>query len=69
MELVRVDDRRIRRIISGILFVLREGCRWRALPDAYGPAVADPTPVRNCVIDHVLRRRPIRSSIRARRWT
>ena len=31
---VRVDDRRI---ISGILFVLREGCRWRALPDAYGP--------------------------------
>ena len=30
----RVDDRRI---ISGILFVLREGCRWRALPDAYGP--------------------------------
>ncbi len=31
---VRVDDRRI---ISGIFFVLREGCRWRALPDAYGP--------------------------------
>jgi transposase len=31
---VRVDDRRI---ISAILFVLREGCRWRALPDAYGP--------------------------------
>jgi transposase len=31
---VRVDDRRI---VSGILFVLREGCRWRALPDAYGP--------------------------------
>ncbi len=31
---VRVDDRRV---ISGILFVLREGCRWRALPDAYGP--------------------------------
>jgi transposase len=31
---VRVDDRRI---ISGILHVLREGCRWRALPDAYGP--------------------------------
>ena len=31
---VRVDDRRV---ISGILFVLREGCRWRALPGAYGP--------------------------------
>lgn len=31
---VRVDDRRV---ISGILFVSREGCRWRALPDAYGP--------------------------------
>ena len=31
---VRVDDRRI---ISGILFILREGCRWRALPKDYGP--------------------------------
>ena len=31
---VRVDDRRI---ISGILFILREGCRWRALPQDYGP--------------------------------
>ena len=31
---VRVDDRRI---ISGILFILREGCRWRTLPKAYGP--------------------------------
>lgn len=30
----RVDDRRI---ISGIMHRLREGCRWRALPDAYGP--------------------------------
>lgn len=30
----RVDDRRV---ISGILHRLREGCRWRALPDAYGP--------------------------------
>lgn len=30
----RVDDRRV---ISGILHRLREGCRWRALPEAYGP--------------------------------
>jgi transposase len=32
--LVRQDDRRI---ISGIIHRLREGCRWRALPDEYGP--------------------------------
>ena len=31
---VRQDDRRI---ISGIVHRLREGCRWRALPDEYGP--------------------------------
>ena len=30
----RVDDRRV---ISGVMHRLREGCRWRALPDAYGP--------------------------------
>ena len=30
----RVDDRRI---ISGILHRLREGCRWRAVPEVYGP--------------------------------
>src|SRR5262249_60972933 len=30
----RQDDRRI---ISGIVHRLREGCRWRALPDQYGP--------------------------------
>jgi transposase len=30
----RVDDRRI---ISGILHRFREGLRWRALPDVYGP--------------------------------
>lgn len=30
----RVDDRRV---ISGIVHRLREGCRWRALPQAYGP--------------------------------
>ena len=30
----RQDDRRI---ISGIVHRLREGCRWRALPEEYGP--------------------------------
>jgi len=30
----RVDDRRI---ISGILHVLKIGCRWRDVPSAYGP--------------------------------
>ena len=30
----RVDDRRV---LSGILHRFREGLRWRALPDAYGP--------------------------------
>jgi transposase len=29
-----LDDRRV---ISGIIHRLREGCRWRALPDEYGP--------------------------------
>ena len=30
----RVDDRRV---ISGIIHVLRSGCRWKDAPDAYGP--------------------------------
>ncbi len=30
----RVDDRRV---ISGILYVLKSGCRWRDVPSAYGP--------------------------------
>ena len=30
----RVDDRRV---ISGVIHRFREGCRWRALPDEYGP--------------------------------
>ena len=30
----RVDDRRV---ISGIVHRLRDGCRWRALPEVYGP--------------------------------
>lgn len=31
----RVDDRRV---ISGILHVLKTGCRWRDVPEDYGPA-------------------------------
>src|ERR1700674_4562775 len=31
----RVDDRRV---ISGILHVLRSGCRWCDCPEAYGPS-------------------------------
>jgi len=30
----RVDDRRV---ISGILHVLKSGCRWRDCPSVYGP--------------------------------
>ena len=30
----RVDDRRV---ISGILHVLKTGCRWRDCPSKYGP--------------------------------
>ena len=30
----RVDDRRV---ISGIVHVLKSGCRWRDCPSAYGP--------------------------------
>ncbi len=36
----RVDDRRV---ISGILHVLKTGCRWRDVPPEYGP----PTTVYN----------------------
>ena len=31
----RVDDRRI---VSGIIFVIRNGLRWRDVPAQYGPA-------------------------------
>ena len=31
----RVDDRRV---ISGIIFVIRNGLRWRDAPTGYGPA-------------------------------
>ena len=30
----RVDDRRV---ISGIVYVLRTGCRWQDCPAGYGP--------------------------------
>ncbi len=30
----RVDDRKV---LSGIIFVLKNGCRWRDAPSAYGP--------------------------------
>lgn len=30
----RVDDRRV---ISGIVHVLKSGCRWKDAPDTYGP--------------------------------
>ena len=30
----RVDDRRV---ISGIIHVLKTGCRWKDAPEAYGP--------------------------------
>ena len=30
----RVDDRRV---VSGIIFVIRNGLRWRDAPQAYGP--------------------------------
>ena len=32
--IARVDDRRV---LSGILFVIRNGLRWRDAPGAYGP--------------------------------
>lgn len=32
--IARVDDRRI---VSGIIFVIRNGLRWRDAPPAYGP--------------------------------
>lgn len=30
----RVDDRRV---ISGVIHVLKSGCRWKDAPEAYGP--------------------------------
>lgn len=34
----RVDDRRV---ISGILHVLKSGCRWCGCPGDYGPSTTD----------------------------
>jgi transposase len=39
----RVDDRRI---ISGIIFVIQGGLRWRDAPREYGPAQDDSQSVR-----------------------
>lgn len=33
----RVDDRRV---VSGIVFVLKNGLRWRDAPSDYGPHIA-----------------------------
>jgi putative transposase len=38
----RVDDRRV---ISGIIFVIRNGLRWRDAPSDYGPAEDDLQPL------------------------
>ncbi len=40
MSLTQMDTRRVddRRVISGILHVLKVGCRWRDVPAEYGPA-------------------------------
>ena len=39
LPMVHTGPRRVndRRVISGIVHRLREGCRWRALPLEYGP--------------------------------
>ena len=37
----RVDDRRV---LSGIIYVIRHGLRWRDAPAAYGPHEPDPVP-------------------------
>ena len=44
----RVDDRRV---ISGIVHVLRSGCRWCDCPPEYGP----PTKIYNCFVRWVRR--------------
>ena len=38
---LRVDDRTV---ISGILHVLKTGCRWRDVPSVYGPPTTRRTP-------------------------
>jgi transposase len=41
----RVDDRKV---ISGIIFVIRNGLRWRDAPAAYGPTVRAPSAMPGC---------------------
>ena len=31
-----------RRVLNGILWILRSGARWRDLPERYGPSRSDP---------------------------
>ena len=40
----RADDRRV---ISGILHVLKSGCRWKDCPPDYGPPTTVYNPVRS----------------------
>src|SRR5271154_4964596 len=50
----RVDDRRI---ISGILHVLKTGCRWRDVPPEYGPATT--------IYNRMVAARALAASVRA----
>jgi transposase len=54
----RVDDRRV---ISGILHVLKVGCRWRDVPAAYGPAKPSTTAI-------IAGRSTASGSASSRRW-
>ena len=51
----RVDDRRI---ISGIIFVIRNGLRWRDAPTAYGPLASSAGAGSACLIASSLHWRP-----------
>ena len=42
----RVDDRIV---ISGILHVLKTGCRWRDVPSAFGPLTTNLQPLQSLV--------------------
>ena len=50
----RVDDRRV---ISGIIHVLRVGCRWQDCPSDYGPATTVYNRFKNRVITNSLGKR------------
>jgi transposase len=49
----RVDDRRI---ISGIIHVLKSGCRWKDCPPEQGPLASDPHDAGRGAMDHHRRR-------------